>query len=83
MIEIVAVEGMPEIGPGDEIAALICERADLRDRDVVVVTQKIVSKAEGRVEQLTGDEDTARRELVERESVRAEIVRPPAEDLFR
>ena len=70
MIEIVAIEGMPEIGPGDEIAALISERAELRHHDVVVVTQKIVSKAEGRVEQLTGDEESARRELVERESVR-------------
>ena len=49
MIEIVAVGGMPEIRPGDEIAALVCERADLRHHDVVVVTQKIVSKAEGRV----------------------------------
>ena len=70
MIEIVAVGGMPEIRPGDEIAALVCERADLRHHDVVVVTQKIVSKAEGRVEELTGDDEDARRELVERESVR-------------
>ena len=49
MIEIVAIEGMPEIGPGDEIAALICDRAELCHHDIVVVTQKIVSKAEGRI----------------------------------
>ena len=40
---------MPEVAPGDVLADLIAGRIDLVDGDVVVVTQKIVSKAEGRL----------------------------------
>ncbi|MGW2152323.1 coenzyme F420-0:L-glutamate ligase [Nonomuraea sp. NPDC001699] len=47
-IEVIAVTGIGEVRPGDEVAALLKE-ADLRDGDIVVVTSKIVSKAEGRV----------------------------------
>jgi coenzyme F420-0:L-glutamate ligase / coenzyme F420-1:gamma-L-glutamate ligase len=44
------VPGLPEIGAGADIAGLICAAApDLRDGDILVVTSKIVSKAEGRV----------------------------------
>lgn len=43
------VAGLPEIGLGDDLAALIANAADLQDGDVVVVSQKIVSKAEGAV----------------------------------
>ena len=43
-----AVEGIPEVVAGDDIAALILARAQLEDGDIVVVTSKIVSKAEGR-----------------------------------
>ncbi len=46
------VTGLPEVRAGDDLAALIVARLmedPLRDRDVVVVAQKIVSKAEGRV----------------------------------
>lgn len=42
-----AVAGVPEVGVGDDVAALIAERADLADGDVVCVAHKIVSKAEG------------------------------------
>lgn len=48
-IEIVGVEGLPEIRPGDDLGAMIAERAELRDGDIVVVAQKIISKAEGRL----------------------------------
>jgi coenzyme F420-0:L-glutamate ligase/coenzyme F420-1:gamma-L-glutamate ligase len=68
MITVLSVEGVPEVRPGDEIADLIATRIDLKDGDVIVVTQKIVSKAEGRLEPVA-DED-ARRRLIERESVR-------------
>ena len=47
-IEVIPVEGLPEIGPGDVVADLIADAVELRDGDVVVVTQKIVFKAEGR-----------------------------------
>jgi coenzyme F420-0:L-glutamate ligase / coenzyme F420-1:gamma-L-glutamate ligase len=68
VITVLPVVGMPEVHPGEEIAHLIVERFELRDGDVVVVTQKIVSKAEGRLEKVTGDEGRMR--LIERESVR-------------
>jgi coenzyme F420-0:L-glutamate ligase/coenzyme F420-1:gamma-L-glutamate ligase len=53
-VQIIAVVGMPEVRPGDDLAALILEAAgaqgaDIEDGDVLVVTQKIVSKAEGRL----------------------------------
>jgi coenzyme F420-0:L-glutamate ligase / coenzyme F420-1:gamma-L-glutamate ligase len=55
VIEIHPLEGIPEVQPGDELAALLgdaIERAGgLQDGDVLVVSQKVVSKAEGRVEQ--------------------------------
>jgi coenzyme F420-0:L-glutamate ligase/coenzyme F420-1:gamma-L-glutamate ligase len=45
-----ALPGLPEIGPGDDLAALLLTAARrLHDGDVLVVAQKIVSKAEGRV----------------------------------
>ena len=55
--EVIAVEGLPEIRRGDELAPLILEAARrqgtaLQDRDLLVVSQKIVSKTEGRVVRL-------------------------------
>jgi coenzyme F420-0:L-glutamate ligase/coenzyme F420-1:gamma-L-glutamate ligase len=47
-VEVIAVEGIGEVRPGDDVAGLL-QDADLRDGDIVVVTSKIVSKAEGRV----------------------------------
>src|SRR3954471_16808443 len=47
VLTILPVEGMPEIEPGVDLAALIEHHADLVDGDIVVVTSKIVPKAEG------------------------------------
>ena len=48
-VTITAVEGLGEIAACDDLAALLAERlTDARDGDVLVVAQKIVSKAEGR-----------------------------------
>ncbi|HUQ63949.1 MAG TPA: coenzyme F420-0:L-glutamate ligase [Acidimicrobiales bacterium] len=69
-IEIIPVEGLPEVQPGDVLAQLIADRVTLQDRDVVVVTQKVVSKAEGRVVDLDESDLAARQALVEAESVR-------------
>ena len=89
MISIRPVEGLPEIGEGDDLAALIAERARLEDGDVLVVAQKAVSKAEGRVvrladvepseraRELAGDEDPRRHEVILRESARIVRSRPP------
>jgi coenzyme F420-0:L-glutamate ligase/coenzyme F420-1:gamma-L-glutamate ligase len=70
-VAIFPVHGIPEIAPGDDlVAALIggLEASELllRDRDVVVVTHKVVSKAEGRIE--SAPDDDAYRQLAERES---------------
>ncbi len=48
--EVVGVEGIPEVRAGDDLAELIATATpDLRDGDILVVTSKVVSKAEGRV----------------------------------
>ena len=67
-ISLVPVTGLPEIAPGDDLAGMIAEAADLADGDVVVVTQKIVSKAEDRVVDI--DLAVGHKPLVEAESVR-------------
>ena len=69
------VEGVPEVGPGDVLAELLVAAVRERGtpfepRDCVVVTQKVVSKAEGRVVQLDAGDLEARRALIESESVR-------------
>jgi coenzyme F420-0:L-glutamate ligase / coenzyme F420-1:gamma-L-glutamate ligase len=53
-IEIIPITGIPEIGPGDDLGAVMGGaladlRVELQDGDVVVITQKVVSKAEGRI----------------------------------
>jgi len=49
-LAVTGLAGLPEIGAGADLAGLICAAApDLRDGDILVVTSKIVSKAEGRV----------------------------------
>ena len=88
-VSITPVEGLPEIREGDDLAALIAERAALKDGDVLVVAQKVVSKAEGRVIELAGvepserarelaaDQDPRQLEVVLRESARIVRTRPP------
>jgi coenzyme F420-0:L-glutamate ligase / coenzyme F420-1:gamma-L-glutamate ligase len=65
-IRLVPLTGLPEIGPGDDLAALLgdaVERAGgLEDGDVLVVAQKVVSKAEGRVEEAPDYLDVVLRE---------------------
>ena len=64
MIEIAPVEGLPEIREGDDLGARIADATSLRDGDVIIVAQKAVSKAEGRIVVLEGVEPSAKaREL--------------------
>lgn len=68
-VEAVSIPGLPEVAPGDRVGELIARAAAgsgiaIADADVVVISQKIVSKAEGRVRELAGVEPGARaREL--------------------
>jgi coenzyme F420-0:L-glutamate ligase / coenzyme F420-1:gamma-L-glutamate ligase len=64
-VELLAVPGLPMIKPGDDLAAIICDglvRGGLQPRanDVVVIAQKIVSKAEGRSVELATVKPSAR-----------------------
>jgi coenzyme F420-0:L-glutamate ligase/coenzyme F420-1:gamma-L-glutamate ligase len=89
VISIRPVEGLPEIREGDDLAALIAECAQLEDGDVLVVAQKVVSKAEGRVVELAGvepserarelaaDQDPRQLEVILGESARIVRTRPP------
>jgi dehydro coenzyme F420 reductase / coenzyme F420-0:L-glutamate ligase / coenzyme F420-1:gamma-L-glutamate ligase len=64
-VQVIPVRGIPEVGEGDDLASLIAEALGsftLRDGDVVAVTQKIVSKAEGRVVPDEGKEDAVLQE---------------------
>jgi coenzyme F420-0:L-glutamate ligase / coenzyme F420-1:gamma-L-glutamate ligase len=56
VIEIFPVEGLPEIREGDDVGTLVAATVELSAGDVVVVAQKVVSKAEGRVVSLAGVE---------------------------
>lgn len=74
-LEVFAVEGIGEVRPGDDLAGLIVAAVDagehdLADGDVVVVTQKVVSKAENRLVAIDPDDPHAHRPLVLEESVR-------------
>ena len=62
-IELLAVEGLPEVRPGDDLGDLISTKAKLEPRDVLVVAQKVVSKSEGRLRDLASvvASDEARR----------------------
>jgi coenzyme F420-0:L-glutamate ligase/coenzyme F420-1:gamma-L-glutamate ligase len=85
-VELIAPAGLPRIKPGDDIAQMIASTG-LKDHDVVVLAQKIVSKSEGRLVRLsdvtpspravelgrTADKDPRLAELILRES--NEVVR--------
>ena len=85
----IPVQGLPEVGEGDDVAALISAAVQLEDGDVVVVAHKVVSKAEARVvrldeiepspqaRDLADGEDPRRLEVILREAVRIVRTRPP------
>lgn len=74
-LRVVPVEGMPEVREGDRVGELIAARAELRDGDVVVISQKVISKAEGMVRRLSEVEPSARaRELADELGKEAELV---------
>jgi coenzyme F420-0:L-glutamate ligase/coenzyme F420-1:gamma-L-glutamate ligase len=74
-LSIIPIDGIGEVRPGDELALLVADAArtagtPLEGHDCVVVTQKVVSKAEGRLVPLDADDPVARAKLVEQESLR-------------
>jgi len=71
MLTVTAPDGMPEVRPGDDLADLLVPLVELADGDIVVVTSKIVSKAEDRI--VDGD----REEWITAETVRLVARRGP------
>ena len=69
-LRVIPVPGLPEVSPGDDLPELIVAHAPVESGDVLVVTQKIVSKAEGRIVDIDVDDPRGHKALVEAESVR-------------
>ena len=92
-VRVFGLAGIPEVEPGDELASLLAAAAEraggLEDGDVVVVAQKVVSKAEGRIvrladvvataraQELSGDRDPRHVQVILDESARVVRSRPP------
>ena len=81
------VEGLPEFEPGMVVGAEIAARAELGDGDVVVVSQKIVSKAEGRLRRLSsvipGSEARRIAAAIGREPALVELVLEESAEVLR
>jgi coenzyme F420-0:L-glutamate ligase/coenzyme F420-1:gamma-L-glutamate ligase len=70
-LEILPVDGVGEVRPGDDLSRLLAQAApDLADGDVLVVTQKVVSKAEAQLVPIDPNDPESRARIVEGESVR-------------
>jgi coenzyme F420-0:L-glutamate ligase / coenzyme F420-1:gamma-L-glutamate ligase len=52
--------GIPEVRPGDDLAALLRDRVELGPEDILVIAHKVVSKAEGRVVRIDDYEPSER-----------------------
>jgi coenzyme F420-0:L-glutamate ligase / coenzyme F420-1:gamma-L-glutamate ligase len=88
-LRVIPVLGLPEVGEGADLGALIASAAELVDGDVVVVAHKVVSKAEGQVvrladvepsaeaRELANGEDPRRLQVILRETARLVRTRPP------
>jgi coenzyme F420-0:L-glutamate ligase / coenzyme F420-1:gamma-L-glutamate ligase len=88
-LRVIPLAGMPEVEADADLAGVVADAVELEDGDVVVLAQKVVSKAEGRVvrirdvepseraRELAGDEDARRIEVILRESARVVRSRPP------
>ena len=88
-MNVTPITGLPEIQAGDDLAELIAERFAFEDGDVVVIAQKAVSKAEGRVvrldelepsdraRELAAGDDPRRIEAILREAAELVRTRPP------
>jgi coenzyme F420-0:L-glutamate ligase / coenzyme F420-1:gamma-L-glutamate ligase len=86
VIQLIPVIGLPEVREGDDLAALIVERGEVENGDVVVVAQKAVSKVEGRVVRIDELEPSAKaRELAgdERDPREVEAVLREAKRIVR
>jgi coenzyme F420-0:L-glutamate ligase / coenzyme F420-1:gamma-L-glutamate ligase len=86
-LRVIPVTGMPEVREGARVGELIAARAELESGDVVVISQKVVSKAEGRLRRLAKVEPSARaRRLAEKlgkEAALVELVLSESREVLR
>ncbi|MDX6588402.1 MAG: coenzyme F420-0:L-glutamate ligase / coenzyme F420:gamma-L-glutamate ligase [Solirubrobacterales bacterium] len=64
MIEVRPVDGIPEVSAGAPLGVMIAAACEPRDNDVIVISQKIVSKAEGRIRDLASVEPSDRAQVL-------------------
>ncbi|MEG3585860.1 MAG: coenzyme F420-0:L-glutamate ligase [Actinomycetota bacterium] len=69
-LEIIPIEGLPEISPGDDLIQIIGQDGRVTSGDILVITQKIISKAENQIVQVDPEDPLSHKPLVEEESVR-------------
>lgn len=69
-LRIFPVRGIGEITPGDDLTRILSAAVELADHDILVVTQKVVSKAEGRLVEIDDSDPRGHKAIVESESVR-------------
>ncbi len=69
-LEIIPIEGLPEISPGDDLIEIIGQDGQVSSGDILVITQKIISKAENQIVEVDPEDPLSHKPLVEEESVR-------------
>ncbi len=69
-LEIIPLKGVPEISSGDDLVQIIGQSGAVLSQDILVVTQKIVSKAENQIVEVDPNDPLSHKPLVEEESVR-------------
>lgn len=86
-IRVIPVQDLPEIAEGASLGELIATRAELREGDVVVVSQKVVSKAEGRIRRLSavipGAEARRLAAMVGKEPALVELILAESREVLR
>jgi coenzyme F420-0:L-glutamate ligase/coenzyme F420-1:gamma-L-glutamate ligase len=86
-VRAIPVVGLPEIETGANLGELISERAQLQDGDVVVISQKVVSKAEGQIRRLSsvipGAEARKLAAVLGKEPALVELILEESEEVLR
>ena len=87
-VSLMALQGLPEIRPGDDLlAALLRCTPALEPGDILVVTQKVVSKAEGRLVRLDSVEPSSRAleiaRAMDKDAALVELVLRESQELVR
>ncbi len=74
-VELIPVTGLPIVEGGEDIAKLILERVEIKDKDILVISSTFISKAEGRVVKLSDVKVTEKaRKLAEKIGKKPEFV---------